>query len=639
MPFHAQAEVQTAAKVRSLPRLWPLAAGSLLALSAALAASQVMAEGETITSHGYSRWGTLGLPADFDHLPYVNPDAPKGGEYSQSVEGTFDTMNPYATMEGNSGALATIGFERLFQGTADEVSASYCYLCTTIEYPADPDERTWVIFNLRRDVTFSDGEPMTAEDIVFSHDLFIEQGTASFADVVGRMLPEVVALDDYTVKFTLGEGFSPDDAISQAGATVALPKHWYEETGLRLDEPSWEIAPGTGAYQLDSYKQNEQIIYRHVDNWWGEDIPFNRGRDNFETIRLEYFADTSAAFEGFKAGAFTFRQENSSLNWATAYEFPALEKGWVVREEVPDGGLPNATGFIFNMKSDKFADRRVRQALGLMFNFTWTNENLQYGLFQQRESFWQGSDFEAVGVPEGRELEMLQTVADLIDPSILTDEVTHVHTSGESQVDRGNLRQALDLMAEAGYTVGDDGIMKGPDGQPFTVEFLFYAPSFDRILIPYVDNLKTLGIEARYNRVDPAQYTERVRNFDYDMTFAGYSVGLEEGESLGQRFGTDGLGDVFNPAYYSNPAVDKLIPFVANATTEEEMAAGVRAIDRIMRYDHWMVPVWYLGKYWVAYYDFYRHPDTQPPYALGSIDWWWIDQDAQAALVAEGALR
>ncbi|MGZ9810965.1 extracellular solute-binding protein [Pseudoroseicyclus sp. H15] len=592
---------------------------------------------QTIISHGYSNFGELALPADFEHLAYVNPDAPKGGEISIWAQGTFDNMNPYATKEGTPGALSSIGFESIVQGTADEVGAVYCYLCTTMEYPADPDERDWIIFNLRDDVTFSDGEPMTAEDIVFSHNISIEQGTASFASVVSEMLPEVEALDDYTVRFALGEGFASNDAIIQAGAVSARPKHWFEETGFRLDESSFEIPPGTGAYMLDSYDINSQIIYKKVPDWWGEDIPFNRGRDNFDTIRVEYFADTTAAFEAFKAGEFTFRQENSSLNWATAYDFPALDNGWVVTEELPDGDLPNATGFIFNMQKDKFSDLRVREALALMYNFTWTNNTLQYGLFQQRESFWENSDLEATGVPEGRELELLESVSDMLDPSILTDEARMPHTSGESQLDRSNLRQALGLLEEAGYEVVN-GVMQ-KDGEPLSVEFLFYSPSFDRILIPYIDNLKALGIDAVYNRIDPSQYTERLNTFDYDMTFAGYSVGLEEGESLGQRFGSDGLGDVFNPAYYSNPAVDALIPSVANAKSRDEMAAGVRAIDRIMRHDLWMVPVWYLGKYWVAYYDYYRHPDELPPYALGQLDFWWADQDAAEQLRTEGAFR
>jgi len=611
--------------------------GASALVAGAVWASGLRAEGEEtiIESNGYSTFGDLHYSADFAHLDYVNPDAPKGGEISIWAQGTFDNMNPYATKEGRPGALASIGVERILQGTADEVGSVYCFLCTTMEYPESVD---WVIFNLRHNITFSDGTPMTAADVVFSHNLLIEQGTASFASVVGAMIPKVEALDDYTVKFYFGDGFSRNDVIGQAGATPVFSKAWYEATGARLDESRFDISPGTGPYVLDSYDQNRRIVYRRNPDYWGNDIPFNIGRNNFDTIRVEYFADTTAAFEAFKAGEFTFRQENSSLNWATGYDFPALNNGWVVKEELIDGSLPNATGFVFNLTRDKFSDVRVRQALALMYNFTWTNDTLQYGLFQQRQSFWEGSDMEALGVPEGLELEYLNRVADLIDPAILTEPVTVPHTSGAAQLDRGNMRRALALMEAAGWTAGPDGMLQ-KDGKPFEMEFLSISPSFDRIILPYIDNLTKLGITATYNRVDPAQYTERTNTFDFDMIFDGYRVGLEEGEGLGQRFGSSGVGDVFNPANYSNPAVDALITIVTEAKTREEMAAGVRAIDRIMRRDLFVVPVWYLGKYWTAYYDMYEHPQILPPYDLGYLDFWWYNADKAEALHAAGALR
>lgn len=611
--------------------------GGLLLGAGVIWAGQLFAESHapTTVSHGYNNYGDLKYPADMAHLAYVNPDAPKGGEISIWAQGTFDNMNPFATKEGNPGSLSSIPYERLMVGTADEVGSQYCFLCTTIEYPED---KSWLIVHLREDVRFADGVPMTAEDVVFTHNLFIEQGTASYATIVGDMIPKVEALDEYTVKFTFSPEYSPNDTISQAGATLVMPKHWYEATGARLDESRFEIPPGTGPYMLDSYKVNEEIVYRRNPDYWGINQPLSIGRENFDLIRVEYFADTTAAFEAFKAGAFTFRQENSSLTWATGYEFPALDAGWVVREELPDGSLPNATGFVFNMTLPKFQDIRVRQAIALMYNFTWTNDTLQYGLFQQRESFWHGSDLAATGLPEGLELERLQSVADLIDPAILTEPVTMPHTSGADQIDRGNLRAALRLMEEAGWTPGADGLLQ-KDGQTFDLEFLSVSPSFDRIIIPYVDNLKRLGLNATYNRVDPAQYTERTNTFNFDLIFDGYTVGLEEGESLGQRFGSSGVGDVFNPASYSNPAVDALIPLVANSTTREEMAAGVRAIDRIMRRDLFVVPAWYLGKYWTAYYDMYEHPETLPPYDLGYLDFWWYNAEKGEALKAAGAFQ
>jgi len=585
----------------------------------------------------------LGRPADFEYLDYVNPDAPKGGEMSIWTSGTFDHLNPYETQAGRPGALSNIAFERLMSAPADEVDVKYCYLCTTLEYPAeDPD---YVIFHLRDDVTFSDGTPMTASDVAFTHNLFITQGTPSFARVVSQMLPEVEVIDDHTIRFALGEGFEPTDAISQAGATLVMSEAWYEETGNRLDEPRTDISPGTGPYLIAEFDLGRRIVAGRNENFWGAEHPLNIGHNNFDQIRVEYFADTTAAFEAFKAGEFTFRLENSSLTWATGYDFPARNDGYVVQETIPNGALPRAGGFVFNLSLERFQDRRVRQALGMMYNFTWTNETLQYGLFQQRESFWQGSALAATGVPEGLELEYLQQVADLIDPSILTDEVTMPHTSSERQLDRRNLRTASALLDEAGWIAGDDG-MRRRDGEVLSLEFLSPSPSYDRIVLPFIANLERLGVEATYNRVDPSQYTERTRAFQFDMIIDSYRNGLVEGESLGQRYGSEsavldenGGGNPFNPAHYSHPAVDVLIELVTAAETVEEMQAGVRAIDRVMRYDMYIIPNWYLADHWAAYFDMFRHPDVIPPYDLGYLSFWWYDEAAAQRLRDAGVIR
>ena len=591
---------------------------------------------DTVVTHGYSTFGDLKYPADFPHLEYVNADAPKGGEISISAEGTFDSFNAYSTLRGTPAALSTIMYERILTGTSDEVSAAYCLLCTTMEYPPSED---WVIFNLRPEARFSDGTPVTAHDIVFSHKLLLDQGTPSYANYVKGVIADAVALDDHTVKFTFMEGVPRKNLITLAGSTPAWSRAWYEATGSRLDESRLEVSPGSGPYMLDSFDVGRSITYRRNPDYWGADLPIMRGRANFDTIRVEYFADSSAAFLGFTSGTVTFRQENSSLNWATSYDVPAVQAGHIVRDEPPNLNLPSASGFVFNLRRDKLQDRRVRLALGLMYNFTFTNNTLQYGLFRQRESFWQNSDLAATGVPDGLELEYLQTVADLIPPEILTEPAFMPHVSGETQLDRGNLRRALALMEEAGWAPGADGMLRNAAGQTLRIEILETRQSFDRIVAPFVDNLKRLGVDVTYNRVEPAQYQARTQSFDYDIIFDGYTNGLEEGIGLSQRFGTEDRNDVFNPAGYGNPAVDRLIEKVVGATTREEMTAAVRAVDRIMRHDYFVVPTWYLANYWVAYYDMYERPAELPPYALGHLDFWWFNADKAAALRAAGALR
>lgn len=587
-----------------------------------------------ITAQGFSTFGEFKYAPGFEHLDYVNPDAPKGGEISFFALGTFDSMNPY-TRKGRAGALSNMMYESLLSGTADEISAEYCLLCETVEYPESQD---WVIFHLRKDVKFSDGTPLTAQDVAFSHNLLLEQGLPSYAEAVRALIPTVEALDDYTVKFTFADGVPRKNLINQAGGVPVWSKAWFEKTGARLDQSTMQVSPGSGPYVFDSYDINRRIIYKRNPDYWGKDQPLMRGRANIDTIRVEYFGDTTAAFEAFKAGDLTFRAEDNPTTWATGYNFPAIQKGWVKKEALPTGNLPAAEGFVFNLRRAPFDDLKVRQALALMYNFTWTNETLQHGLNAQRDSFWQGSALEAKGVPQGRELELLESVKDKLDPSVLTDDVTMPHASGKQQLDRRNQRQALALLEEAGW-VSDATGQLSKDGKKLSLELLTSDPNMDKYLIPYIDNLKRLGVDARYTRVDPAQYTNRERDFDWDMIYDGYRTGLEEGIGLTQRFGTDGLGDLFNPAGYATPAVDELANAVVAATSYDEMAAAVRAIDRIMRRDLFVVPTWYTPDIWVAYYDMYEHPDPLPPFAIGFRDWWWVNADKAAKLKAEGAIR
>ncbi len=637
MPKDHRMIVLAAPPLMAMPRWKGVMFGGAFAIGAAMAADAVRAQdASVITSHGYNYYGELKYSADFPNLDYVNPDAPKGGEISVWAQGAFDNMNPYAA-EGTPGTLATIGYESLMTGTADEVSSSYCLICEMLEYPED---LSYVIFHMRPEAKFSDGTPVTANDVVFSHNLIMEQGLPSYRAAVSQIISGVSAINDLTVRFDFVPDAPVRDRIITAGGSPVWSKAWYETTGARLDESRLEISPGSGAYVLDSIDPGRQIIYRRNPDYWGNNLPINIGQNNFDTIRVEYFADSTAAFEGFKAGEYTFRQENSSLSWATQYDFPSLSSGYVVKTTLPNGNLPGGNGIVFNLAKPQFADRRVREAMALMFNFSWTNETLQYSLFSQRESFWQNSDLAAQGVPEGRELELLQSVADLIDPAILTESVTMPHTSDAGQqLDRTNLRAALALLEEAGWVAGDDGKVRNAEGQTLDVEFLSYSPTFDRILMPYVDNLTRIGINATYNRIDPAQYQQRTLDLDYDVIYDGYSNSLDEGLALTQRYGSEGVGDVFNPASYSSPAVDKLIGVVAAATDYEDMAAGVRAIDRIMRREMFIVPTWYNPNYWVAYFDMYEHPDPLPPYALGQLSFWWYNAEKAEALRAAGALR
>lgn len=592
----------------------------------------------TVT-HRYSNFDDTKYPADFAHLDYVNPDAPKGGEISQWAQGTFDSFN-LSTRKGTPAALATIGHESILVGTADDAYGAYCYLCTTMEYP---ESRDWVIFNLRDDVKFSDGTGMTAEDLAFTFNLYLEQGITEYREVYSQFVKDVAVLDPYKIKFSFTQDAPRRDVVTWVGGTSAFSKAWFEANDARLDESTDAPFMGTGPYLLDSVDIGRQIIYRKDPNWWGTDQPINVGRNNFETIRVEYFADSSAAFEGFKSGAYKFRVENSSKEWATGYNFPALDKGWVKKEEIADGSIGSAQAFVFNLDKPKWQDPRVREAIGLMFNFEWSNESLFYGLYARVNSFWQNSDLEAKGTPPEGEIAILQPLVEqgLLPASILTSDAVMAPISSTTQrpLDRTNLRRASALLDDAGWIAGEDGVRR-KDGQTLDAVFLQYSPQFDRIVNPMIENLTRLGVDAKLDRVDTSQYIERRRSGDFDLVNHTMTQGFEPGQQLRQWFGSEAADDSSrNIMRLRSEAVDKVIDAVVAAEGLEDIQTASRALDRVLRAEGFWIPQWFKGAHTVAYFDQYRYPENMPPFALGELDFWWYDADAAAALKDAGAFQ
>jgi len=600
-----------------------------------------------VKSHGYSFYGDLSYPADFPHFNYVNPEAPKGGEISISTLGTFDSMNPYSR-KGRGGALSTVMYESLLgdgvggeAAPADVYSEYYCLLCESVEYPESKD---WVIFKMRPEARFSNGDPVTAHDIAFSHNLLLDQGLKSYADAVRKRIPKVEVIDDLTVKFYFTEGISRRSLIDQVGFVPAWSKKWYEETGARLDESRLEVSPGSGAYMIETVDVNRRIVYKRNPDYWGKDLPFNVGRNNFDRIRVEYFGDENSAFEAFKSGEYTFRNEGNSKQWATAYDFPKVADGFVVKEEIADGSPPTPTGIVFNLGRDVLQDKRVREAVSLAFNFEWINESLQYGLFKQRASFTQDTPLMASGLPEGAELEFLKSLGDVIVPEMLTDEVRQPHTSNaERLLDRRNARTAMKLLDEAGWAVGDDGKRRNADGEPLKLTFLLNSSgsaTLSAVIENFMSNLSNFGIDAVLEKVDSSQYTARERDRDYDMVYDQYAAFLGTGTGLSQRYGSEAASySLFNPAGLASPMVDAIIEASLMAETREQEEAAMTALDRALRHEFIMIPAWYNDVYWTAYYDQYGHPEDQPAYALGYLDFWWYDADKAEKLRAAGALR
>ena len=599
-------------------------------------------EQKTIIAHGISTFGELRLPADFPHLLYVNPDAPKGGEISQWAPGTFDSVNPY-TIKGVPVALGQIFYESLLSGTADEIGASYCHLCQTMEYPED---RSWVIFNLRKDVTFSDGTPMTADDVVFSYELFRDKGIAEFRAVFNEKFEQVEALDPYRVKFTFSPGTAFRDMPSQAGSLTIISKADYEAKNRDLEESTLDPFLGTGPYVLDSLIPGQQVVYKRNPDYWGVKHPLSIGRSNFDRIRIEYFGDDSAAMEGFKSGVYTFRTENSSKNWATAYDFPGVTSGQIVKAQLPSGSIASGQAFLFNLRRPHLQDPRVREAIGLMFNFEWSNQTLFYGLYARINSIWENTDMAAVGAASPAETALLQPLIDegVLEPSILTDAAVMAPVSqADKAMDRKALRRASALLDEAGWTVGDGGLRRNAKGEVLKLEFIEDSPAFERVISPYVENLRALGVDAQLVMVDSAQLSARIDppSFDFDI-IVGNAVngGYEPGAELKQAWASITKDNSSrNRVGFAMPAVDRLLDMVEAAKTRDELDVVVQALDRVLRAQKFWVPQWYKNAHTVAYYDMYEHPETLPPFDLGELDFWWLNPEKEAALRAAGALK
>ena len=587
-----------------------------------------------IKSHGISTFGELKYEKNFKHLDYVNPNAPKGGEVSIWAFGSFDSMHPY-TPKGRSGSLSSIFFESLLTGTSDEIDSSYGLVAESIEYPKD---RSWVIFNMRPEARFSDGSKLTSEDVLFSYELLKEKGLPSFRAVIEKEIETVTILNDHKIKFEFKKGVPTRDLPASAGSLPIFSKSYYETNDIDFEASTLEPALGSGPYVLDKIDVGQTIVYKKNPNYWGSNLSINKGRNNFDKIRIEYFADYNSAFEGFKGGSYTFRTEYMSKLWATGYDFPAIEKKWVSKKLLPNGDMAPGQSFIINLRRDKFKDIRVRKAIGLMFNFEWSNKTLFYDLYARINSFWENSDMSAEGKPSKDEMNILQSVESILPDNIIDSEVAQVSFSSTKQLDRKNLRMASKLLDEAGWEVSSDGLRKNSNGETLDVEILNDSQAFTRIIEPFIQNLISLGVNAKHTKIDNAQMTERERSFDFDIVTGNFPMSFTPGSGLKQYFGSETADvSIFNKAGIKSDVIDELIEVVMSAKTRQELKISVRALDRVLRSYYFWIPQWYKNVHTVAYYDFYEHPQNLPPYDMGLLDFWWMNEKKFSDLKEKGA--
>jgi microcin C transport system substrate-binding protein len=626
-----------AAARRALALAFALAAGAAGAQEQAAAPAATASDGaEVIVSHGISAFGDLKYPKGFPHFDYVDPQAPQGGTLSFRGTGasqTFDSLNGFI-LKGEPAQGFGLLYDSLLAGSADEPDSAYGLIAESLEYPPD---RSWVIFNMRPEATFSDSHPITAEDVVFTWQILLEKGAPSY-QIILRDIANVEALEEHRVKFTFKPDSPKRDLPSLAGGLSILPKHYYET--VEFGESTLTPPVGSGRFTVAAADPGKSIRYCKNPDYWGEALPVNVGSYNFDCIVYEYFADNNAAFEALKIGNYLFHQEFFAILWATAYDFPALEKGWVVREELDDNTPSGAQGFWFNQRRPMFQDPRVREAIGLMFNFEWTNETLFFALYKRTDSFFENSPMQAEGIPEGEELAVLEPFRDRLPPEIFTEPAFSPAVQGRSQTDRAALRRASRLLDEAGWTVGADGKRRNSAGEVLTLRFADDSPAMERVINPYVANLRRLGIDASYTQIDAAQMQQRQEDFDYDIMPTRFMMSLSPSIELRQLFSSEAADTPgsANVSGIADPVVDALVEKVIQAETRDEMEVRVRALDRVLRSKHIWVPNWYSGKYLVAYWDVFGRPETKPPYARGDTTW-WFDQAKYDKLKAEGALR
>ena len=594
-----------------------LAAGLLCTLSvpAPLEASE--------RSHGLSAFGDLAQPEDFQAFAYVNPDAPKGGALSLIGWGgvtTFNSLNNYI-LKGDAAQGLELLFDSLMTRAQDEPDAVYGLIAESAEVADDGKSAT---FYLRPEAHFSDGTLVTADDVVFSFETLKEKGHPLFSQTL-RDVEKAEAIDPATVRYTFKGELVRDLPLTVAELPV-FSKAYY--TGKAFDETTLESPLGSGPYLVDDFRQGRNITYKRNPDYWAKDLPVNKGRWNLDSIRFEYFRDRTAGMEAFKAGTYDLREEFTSKVWATEYDFPAIRDGRVKKETLPDVAPSGTQGFFINTRRDKFKDKRVREALGLAFDFEWTNRNMFFNLYNRTQSYFENSPMKAEGEPSDAERTLIEGLGVEVDADALGPVATPPVSDGSGR-DRASLQRASKLLDEAGWRIKDKKRVNDK-GKPLTLEFLTFDPTFERIVAPYVKNLELLGIDARIRRVDPAQYQQRLKDFDFDVTTRRYVMRNTPGVELRSYFGSHAadLGGSLNLAGIKDPAVDALIEKIIGAESREDMKTAAQALDRILRAGYYWVPHWYKASHSIAYWDKFGRPETKPKFDRGILDTWWF-KDAQ----------
>ena len=576
--------------------------------------------------HGTSLYGNQKYPPGFKHFDYVNVNAPKGGTARQIAFGTFDNFN--AVVAGVKGSLAAginLIYDTLAVASLDEVSSEYGLLAEALSYP---DDISSVIYRLRPQAKWHDGKPVTPDDVIFSFDAYKKHSPQSAAYY--RHVAKAEQTGDREVTFTF-DSPGNHELPQIMGQLTIVPKHWWEGTdanGKQRDIGATTLEPplGSGPYRIKDFSAGRNIVYERVKDNWGSTFNINIGRDNFDELHYEYFRDTTVALEAFKADAVDWRVENAAKNWATAYDFPAVTDKRVLLEEFPIRNLGVMQAFAFNIRRQKFADPRVRLAFNYAFDFEEMNKEIFFGQYKRIDSYFDGTELAATGLPTGRELELLETVRDKVPLELFKKPYTNP-VNGNPAAVRNNLREAVRLLKEAGYEVRDQQLVHAKTGEQFTVEFLAAGPTFERVFLFYKPSLERLGMDVSVRTVDEAQYENRLRSWDFDIITGSWPESLSPGNEQRGYWGSQAADQAGsdNLIGIKNPAVDAMIDQVIFAKNRADLEAATKALDRVLLWNYYAVPQWSYFKVRTARWDRFGRPDPMPKYGLAAFPtlWWW----------------
>jgi len=590
---------------------------SLMVITPAQAQESVTPQ-PSIAMHGTAKYGP-----DFKHLDYVNPDAPKGGTLRLFSEGTFDSLNPFIIKGVPAAGLAFLGtnyiYESLMDQSEDEPFTMYGLLAETIEVPKD---RSWTAFNLRPEAKWADGKPVTADDVVWTFNTMMEKGTpffkAYYADV-----KSVEATSERRVKFTFEHNENAELPLVISQLSI-LPKHFWTAEGRDIGKTSLDKPLGSGPYKIGAVTPGRSIAYVRSENWWGKDLPINKGRYNFDTISYDYYKDSNVALEAFFAGEYDVRQENIAKQWATSYNAPQVKDGRIIKAEIENKRPQGMQAFIYNTRKPVFADRSVRKALAYAFDFEWSNKQFAYSSYKRSRSYFSNSDLEAKGLPTGKELEILEAFRGKIPAEIFTTEYKPPATDGSGN-NRMNLRKAGEILEAAGYKLGKDGIRVNEKGQRLEFEILDSSQMFERWVLPFTQNLKKIGVQATYRVIDPTQYQNRMNQFDFDMAMLAIAQSDSPGNEQMDFWGSS-KADIPGSRNYigvKDPVVDALVDRIIKAQSREDLLAATHALDRVLQFGYYTIPHWHMNAWRIAWWKKLGKPEKLSPLSPGIADTWW----------------